>query len=684
MLRKVNPFLVTKAVDLSDEEIESLWISIGGNDTDTLFHPKSLMPVILMGGKGSGKTHWMRYYSYPLQQLRHRSLKLQPLEGLARDGYIGIYVLLGGLNSERFRGRGQSDEIWRSLFEYYFELWLAQEILHILVNLAREEPSLAALESELCGRICDLFDEPPRDIASTFKGLFDWCADAQRQLDAEVNNVIFTKSFSTRVRITRGKLLFGIPKIVTSHVEKLKGVVFSYQLDEFENILEQQQKYVNSLIRERSSPSTFRIGSRLYGVKTYQTYADDEENREGSEFVRVILDHRLRQDPKGWEEFAFRLVQRRLEVYGAMTDAPVSYENMERIFETPDYSWSRTTIFKLMGEPAIGTGPHFEKLSRKLERAMDTDTAPGLRTNEQKNEILRCMIVEGRPLLEKINMLMLYQEWSRGHSLSQAAASIREKARTFLDNPHARSPYATKVQHFASDMVAQLLREAGRRQLLYFGIRNFIRMSEGLPRTLVVMLKNIWDWAIYKERGEFLEKISQDAQVQGVLDSAEWFMETMRKPGTSGTAIRTGIERLARLFENNRFSDKPTECSLLGFSVRERDLAESTKELILMAEQRSFLIRISQGEIDRNTQERLSKFQLSATLAPKWNLPVARRGIAKLSPGDVDLIFDPKRQADFDRLDQSWVERMTAPGFGESRRSRVAAHAVPNLFEGRK
>jgi hypothetical protein len=103
-----------------------------------------------------------------------------------------------------------------------------------------------------------------------------------------------------------------------------------------------------------------------------------------------------------------------------------------------------------------------------------------------------------------------------------------------------------------------------------------------------------------------------------------------------------------------------------------------------MAEQRSFLIRISQGEIDRNTQERLAKFQLNATLAPKWNLPIARRGIAKFSAGDVDLIFDPNRSEDFDRLNRSWVERMTAPDFGVSKRLRAARQLGPSLFEQRK
>jgi hypothetical protein len=130
----------------------------------------------------------------------------------------------------------------------------------------------------------------PDYFPSTFADLLNWSGQSQRHLDSEVNNLLFTKTLRTRIRVTRGRLLFGIPQLLAKRVEQLKNVVFSYQLDEFENISEQQQRYINSLLRERQAPSTFRVGSRLYGVKTYKTYSSDEENREGSEFDKVVLE----------------------------------------------------------------------------------------------------------------------------------------------------------------------------------------------------------------------------------------------------------------------------------------------------------------------------------------------------------------------------------------------------------
>ena len=59
-----NPFNITKAVDFSDQEIHDYWIDIpesGG--FQQLVKPTSAMPMFILGGKGSGKTHLMRYFS---------------------------------------------------------------------------------------------------------------------------------------------------------------------------------------------------------------------------------------------------------------------------------------------------------------------------------------------------------------------------------------------------------------------------------------------------------------------------------------------------------------------------------------------------------------------------------------------------------------------------------------------
>ena len=67
---KSNPFDVTKAVDYTDEEIYRYWVDMDGQASAMVMKPDSLMPMIIVGSKGSGKTHIMKFFSYELQKIR--------------------------------------------------------------------------------------------------------------------------------------------------------------------------------------------------------------------------------------------------------------------------------------------------------------------------------------------------------------------------------------------------------------------------------------------------------------------------------------------------------------------------------------------------------------------------------------------------------------------------------------
>src|SRR4051812_8895501 len=115
-----NPFNITKAVDFTDQQINDFWVDIpSGAGFASMAKPTSPMPMQIIGGKGSGKTHLMRFFSYPLQKIRHTR---DILGGIQKDGYLGIYLRCGGLNSARFKEKGQTDEVWESVFSYYMEL----------------------------------------------------------------------------------------------------------------------------------------------------------------------------------------------------------------------------------------------------------------------------------------------------------------------------------------------------------------------------------------------------------------------------------------------------------------------------------------------------------------------------------------------------------------------------------
>ena len=62
---------LVKANDLDDDLIHRLWVPFGPHpDRLPFFDPTSSMATVILGGKGSGKTHLMRYHSLALPGFR--------------------------------------------------------------------------------------------------------------------------------------------------------------------------------------------------------------------------------------------------------------------------------------------------------------------------------------------------------------------------------------------------------------------------------------------------------------------------------------------------------------------------------------------------------------------------------------------------------------------------------------
>ena len=124
-----NPFNITKAVDYTDKELNEFWVDFPGVGFNDFIKPTLDMPMIILGSKGSGKTHIMKHFSFTMQKIRHKE---KIINGIIEDGYIGTYLRCSGLNGYKFNGRGEIDETWETVFSYYLELWLGQLVLNNL------------------------------------------------------------------------------------------------------------------------------------------------------------------------------------------------------------------------------------------------------------------------------------------------------------------------------------------------------------------------------------------------------------------------------------------------------------------------------------------------------------------------------------------------------------------------
>lgn len=649
-----NPFNVTKAVDFSDSEIMATWVP-----SPLSADPRSPMPAVLLGGKGSGRTHQMRHMTLAVQLLRHGD---KPLSGISDDGYVGVYVRCGGLNAGRFSGKGQSDEAWDAVFSYYFDLWIAQLTLQALIQVVHA-CRLSVPEADLIADVTELFDVDDFPEPTTIESLATLIHGFQRELDASVNNAALSRELHVNVRSTRGRLVFGTPSAIGRRVPELAQIKFAYLLDELENLTERQQKYVNTLLREKEGPVSFIVGSRTYGFRTAETLSAGEVNREGSEFETIRLDTSFVLNAKSYTRFCRSMVAKRLEEAGYFAPGILDADRtrLDDLFD--HYHWDRLAQSELgfMTKFAPEQRPALLNLRRKLVEASGTGRAVGVSNEPTAAQIVDRLAVPTSALVEKASILLLYQEWA-GHrrDLNAASEEIRDSANRYLRGDRA-NPHQRLLSYFRGDLVAQLLREAGEKQR-YLGVDTFIRMSSGLPRNVMIILKYVYRWAAFEGEDPFrAHPISQAAQRAAVNQASSWFYQDAPGMGALGVEAQAAIDRLGRLFRVLRFSDKPVESSLVSFSVDSTRLSERARVTVKACEDFSLLIAIPFGQRERNTGGIDQKYQMGGMLSPRWDLPVSRRGSTPLSAVEANAIFDAEAAHDFDRIVRARESRVTAP-----------------------
>lgn len=661
-----NPFNITKAVDFSDQEIHDYWVDLSDSGGFVqLMKPTSHMPMLILGGKGSGKTHLMRYFSYSLQKVRHQD---RIIDGLTTEQYLGIYLRCSGLNASRFRGKGLNDDTWEAVFSYYMELWLSQLVIENVLDAFKDSDELKDNERLISNSIIELFDVFEGEIPLTLPDTLSIIREIQRKLDYAVNNCAITRKLEVEILATRGRLIFGIPKVFSQNLPSLKNCLFLYLIDEFENLKEPQQKYINTIIREKESPCSFKIGSRLYGVKTYDTYTEGETNKVDSEFEAIHLDDILRTNIN-YSDYAARLIASRFVQcrYPTKTDdientfCTTLNTQFERLSDSEYYlDETKFIIEKYEGRER----PYFISLKANLSKGLKNNTVLGVESEDDIKKILNNLYCPEYPLLEKTNVFLLYRYWYKNKiSLVDASSKISEQCKNFLSNTSKNGSYKTALGHFKSDLLSQLLRECGRDRK-YFSLATLIEMSWGLPRNLLVLLKNIFAWSLFYGESPFEgTPISIKAQNNGVIESSDWFFSDAKISGKMGTAVRDSIDRLGNFFREIRFSDKPSECSCVSFSADIAKANTTTRELIKSATDYSLLIEVG-TQSDKNTGRIRSQYQLNRMIAPRWGLAIYRRGTIALNVEELDEIFSPggKRGA----LDKR-ISGMTAPLFGKKK-----------------
>lgn len=408
-------------------------------------------------------------------------------------------------------------------------------------------------------------------------------------------------------------------------------------------------------------------------MKTHETLSDNEENLQDSEYRKLSLDALFRNHKNRYATFAKEIIDKRLESelrYRGLSKGVRTGSGPALEFDKMDLSWNSKEVYEMFKGATSLERSHIGKCFNDLQ-SYGVSNIDALAIIERLRE-------DRYPILEKVGILNIYQEMYRKRDIMRASIKIEQERAAHLVGQGKGSKFSDTLAHYKGDLLAQLLAENDKR-INYFGLEVFIEMSVGLPRGLLTILRSVYEWSYFSGEWATGTTVSRDSQSKGVKQASDWFYENMRKAGADGTAIQSAIDRLARLFQINRFADKPTDCSMISFSYAEDQVSEEAKRIIRLAESRSFINRVEGGQKDKNSERTTIKYQINSMLSPRWDLSIGRRGTHPFSGREIDDIFDLSRSSQFDEFLIDWRARRTAPFF-QRRATQTLSKNQQELF----
>lgn len=631
-----NPFEITKAVDYTDDDLNRYWVDYTGekNGFDYLMEPDSPMPKIIVGSKGSGKTHIMKHYSYELQKIRWKSDKTL----FSKERYIGVYVRCSGFNAEMFSGKGVEDAIWTELYAYYWELWIGELITHIIVDLKQCNVLENLEEERIVKKVVGLFHDPQEGVDSLCK-LKDLFEGLQKEVEFEIQNFLFQgkKCPDVRIQFKKAAVSYGYPNILYEIIPFFSNKKILYLIDELENFSESQQCLIQTLLRENPTTCTYRIGTRPYGIRTYSIMNGLEENHDGSEFFKFNLDDFLRQMGSKYEDYILKICQKRLE-YSELS-LPPGFQLQTSIDDFPN----EEIISKVYKKESSQSESYLYRLKVNLRK---------LETSDAIETIISNLSFPEDRIIERTNIFLFYQKIkNKSTNLLNDSIVIKESAKKFFcNNSDKKSIHYIYLDKHRDDVIDAIARE-GKVGISYYGLDKLIALSCYNPRTLLRLLKSSFNAQYYMDGEPPFEKgrISIQAQKFGIEETAGWFFEENRIPHYSQNKIIDVIKRLGGYLQTLRFSDLPPQCSINIFTLVKENMSPESRKVFEDLEQYSYIIKYNERR-EKNKKTNVPTYALNTILLPTYSLALAKRGHVNILPEEGNIIFNVDNNDDYKKF----------------------------------
>lgn len=510
-----SPFAFSKSAPISERDI---------------YHDN--MPIVFMGGRGTGKTMFLKYFSYYTQ--RDEAIREKTncscnaiLSFLKSRGGIGFYLRFDGPILRSFEGKGVEPEKWDAIFTQYFELQVCKAYIEVIMDLVkREQLNRQEINDKFVPAVSKKLGQEDRQIGK-IEDVVSIVEDALDEVTSFRARIAFSDiKFHPSKAYASQDLSFGVADIARQTINEFKDINFVILIDEYENYHKRQQTIINTLLKFVKPGMTFRIGMRLEGFRTFETISPNEFIKEGRDYSKYVFEDILGKD-KEYRDFLMNVARKRLDTISTFRE-----NNLLDISQFLGKEEDLEVEARNLVEKAENPLKHFDLLN----------SVPGTRSSD---EIQKIIAKPDNPLLEIMNILWVM----RGNDPTEVKKAMEGYLRKGAKDPIIKKYERDYIDKYKLSLMF-LLASAYRKRKMYYSFNTFCFLSSGIIGNFIELCRRSFQYAYFEDRDGLFNQgtISSNLQDRAARDLANSELEMIKRIQNYGHNLYLFTKNVGNLF----------------------------------------------------------------------------------------------------------------------------------------
>lgn len=562
--------------------------------------------VVLEGGRGCGKTALLRYLSFQSQFSRKRTDLPNELET------IGLYLKADPQYFSGFSGGGLDERKWHDIFEHALCLSLAEQLTDAVRALN------CSPERERCFGGLDQLDFShavggfsASQIPASLQDFQTWIRIQKQALSRWFKN--FDDQAPPEMLSMKDFLL----AIITEYQAKLPylaDTVFTVFIDEYENLLDYQQRALNTMIKGGEPPLIFHIAMKPNGMRTRMT-AGTEAIQEVADFKRVSLDDELAPD---FGLFAAELFFFRLMRVGVPEDAlPVTKRQLQdegRLsFRQTDNAYRSAVsreINRVLPGQTLGEIAGSALLDQTLKGRWLELVSTGLRTKKSRLKPEQFFDLE-MPEATVVSAALIHQ--------AKDPEDVLAEFEQLRKGERSRFKEADWIHHFLLGTLLLLYLPYRQRSCpIYAGFDAFTKLSKTNVRHFLELCHQSAD-TIERGRDFSTFTVPPITQAEAAFRVSRNLKEEVSGCGDTGNRLLSIVNFLGKLFRLSQGRASQSEPERTHFTIINGQVCSDAQRVLDEAVKWSVLFKMPESKV-KGTRYESSEYVLNPIFAPFFGI----------------------------------------------------------------